>query len=188
MAYLAAAAVLVGLLAAVNLLLTVGVVRRLREHTTELAGLRNRGTGGGYEVALTVGEPVGDFAATSVDGHPIDLGTLGDRPLVGFLSPHCVPCQERLPGFIEFAAARPGGRDGLLAVLVGTGEETAELVERLRPVATVVVEPDRGPIQQALAVTGFPAFVLIEHKVVAASDHELSPVADRDGAMLAAAG
>lgn len=188
MAYLAAAAVLVGLLAAVNLLLTIGVVRRLREHTAELGELRKRGAAGGGEVALKVGAPVGEFAATSVEGRTVTRDTLGDRPLVGFLSPQCRPCKERLPAFVDFAATRPGGRDRLLAVVVGTGEEAAELVEKVRRVATVVVEPDGGPIQQAFAVTGFPAFVLVEQGVVAASDYEFAPVADRDGAALATAG
>lgn len=187
MAYLAAAVVLVGLVAVVNLLLTIGIVRRLREHTAELAELRTRGTGGGGEVALTAGARVGAFAATGVHGRTVTLDTLGDRPLVAFLSPQCGPCKERLPGFLELAGGRPGGRDSVLAVAVGTGEQTAELVEQLRPVATVVVESDRGPVQQAFAVTGFPAFLLVEQGVVVASDYELAPVADRNAAALAGA-
>ncbi|WP_433380522.1 hypothetical protein [Streptosporangium sp. CA-115845] len=54
--------------------------------------------------------------------------------------------------------------------------------------ATVVVESDRGPVQQAFGVSGFPAFVLVEEGVVAASGYELAPVVDRDAVALPAAG
>jgi hypothetical protein len=185
MSYLTAATALVGLMAALNLLFTVGVVRRLREHTAELAALRSGGAGGG-EVALAAGSPVGDLDATGVDGAPVSLGSLGDRPLVGFFSPRCEPCRERLPAFVAHAAARPRGRRGVLAVVVGTPNETADVVRELSPVATVVVEPDQGPIQRAFAVTGFPAFVLVEDGIVAASAYDLTPVTDRDGVAVAA--
>ncbi|MER5625693.1 TlpA disulfide reductase family protein [Streptosporangium sp. NPDC002544] len=187
MAYLAAVAVLVGLLVVTNLIFTVGVVRRLREHTAELAALRDGGSGG-VDVAMPAGSSVDGFDATSVADLPVSLATLGERPLVGFFSPSCQPCKERLPSFVEYAATRPGGRDAVLAVTVGTREETAALVELLRPVATVVVEADRGPVQQAFGVTGFPAFVLVEEGVVAASGYELAPVVDRDAVALPAAG
>lgn len=188
MAYLAAATVLVGLLAAVNLLFTVGVVRRLREHTTELASLRSQGTPGmGESVAHPAGARVGEFTATSVDHRPVASGTLGDRLLVGFFSPHCGPCAERLPGFIAYASSRAGGSGAVLAVVAGTAEESAATVEQLRQVATVVVEPDRGPVQQAFGVAGFPAFVLVNDGWVAASDYDLAPVAERVAATLATA-
>ena len=187
MAYLAAATVLVGLLAAVNLLLTVGVVRRLREHTAELADLRSQGSPGvGAGVAHPAGARVGDFTATSVDHRPVASDTLGDRPLVGFFSPNCGPCKERLPGFIAYASSRTGGPGAVLAVVAGTAEESEATVEQLRQVATVVVEPDQGPVQKAFGVVGFPAFVLVDDGWVAASDFDLSPLAERDAAALAA--
>lgn len=185
MVYIVAATVLFGLLAAVNLLLTVGVVRRLREHTAELAALR-RGPSGN-DVALPVDAEVAGFTATAIDGRPVTLDALGSHPLVGFFSPHCAPCEESLPAFIEHAAGRPGGRNGVLAVVVGGTEETAEVAEQLRAVATVVVEPDGGPAQQAFAVLGFPAFVLLDRGVVAASNYDLTPVVERDTVALPAA-
>ncbi|WP_329430731.1 hypothetical protein OG339_23295 [Streptosporangium sp. NBC_01495] len=189
MAYAAAAAVLLGLLVVTNLILTVGVIRRLREHTAELATLRGGGSGGvDVDVAMSAGSSVGGFDATSVADLPVGLATLGERPLAGFFSPHCQPCKERLPSFVEYAATRPGGRDAVLAVAVGTREETAALVELLRPVATVVVEPDRGPVQRAFGISGFPAFVLVEEGVVSASGYDLTPVLDRDAVALPATG
>jgi hypothetical protein len=76
----------------------------------------------------------------------------------------------------------------LLAVVCGPVEEAADLVRQLDPVATVVVEPDRGPIQQAFEVSGFPAFVLVRDGVAEASSYDLAAVADRDAALLVDAG
>ena len=184
MAYLVAAVVLVGAIATVNLLLTVGVVRRLREHTAELAARRDDPAG---PAGLPVGAPVGEFAATGVSGRPVTRAML-DRPaLVGFFSPGCAPCKEKLPDFVAQAARRPGGPDAVLAVVVGDPAEAAESVAALRPVATVVVEPEDGPLQWAFAIGGFPTFVLVEDGVVAASDDVLPP-AGREAAPVPAAG
>ncbi|MDG6107216.1 redoxin domain-containing protein [Dactylosporangium aurantiacum] len=191
MAYVSAALVLVGLVAAVNLLLTFGIVRRLREQTAELAALR---AGGGApvmpdnDVAYPAGTPLDQFITTDVDGVAVSSTTLGSRPLVGFFSPHCLPCKEQLPAFVEHARTRPGGRDGVLAVVVGTAEETAEVVRQLRAVARVVTEPDQGQVQRAFGVTGFPGFILVEDGVVAASNFLLGAVAEHDTAAQPAAG
>ncbi|MEU8247384.1 TlpA disulfide reductase family protein [Nonomuraea sp. NPDC048916] len=161
----------------------------MREHTAELKALRSGAAAGdGGDIALPSGSPVGQFAATSVDDRLVTLDLLGDHSMVGFFSPHCGPCKERLPAFVEYASSRPGGRDAVLAVVVGTAEDTAEVAEQLRPVATVVVEPDRGPVQQAFAVNGFPAFVLVDKGVVATSNYDLTSVTDRDAVVLMAAG
>ncbi|WP_117211538.1 hypothetical protein [Allorhizocola rhizosphaerae] len=183
MAYLIGAVVLIGLMAAANLLFTFGVVRRLREQTRELAELRGGRIAGG-DVALTAGSPVGEFSATGVDGRPVSLAGLGDRPFVGFFSMGCSACHERLPAFLAFGAARPGGRDRLLAVVAGPAEEAVDLVRQLETVATVVVEAEGGPIQRAFEVTGFPAFVLVRDGVAEASGYDLTPVAERDSALL----
>lgn len=182
MAYLVAALVLVGLLAALNLVFTTGVVRRLREHTTELAALRERGTFTGRSIAHPPGMRIGEFAATGVDGSPVSADGLGERALAGFFSPHCEPCKERLPEFVSYAAARPATDGAVLAVVVGDEHESAAVVDELRKVATVVLEAEEGPIQQAFGVTGFPAFVALADGRVAASDYNLAPVIEHDSA------
>jgi hypothetical protein len=188
MPYLAAAVALFGLLAAVNLLLTIGVVRRLREQTTELAELRARAPMGGDETSLPVGATVAPFEVATVDAHTVSLASLGERPLVGFFSPSCKPCNERLPGFVQHAGSRPGGRDNVLAVVAGTLEGSVEYVEQLRAVATVVVEPDQGPVQKAFGVTGFPSFLLLREGEVDVTDYNLAPIVERDVPAAATAG
>jgi thiol-disulfide isomerase/thioredoxin len=171
MPYVIAALVLVGTVATADLLLTVGVVRRLRELGAEAAAAR--AGGGGGESALPPGTPVGEFAATDVDGRPVTRPGAG---LVGFLSPDCTPCKEQLPAFVRYATERPD----VLAVVVGAPAEAANTVEALRPVATVVVEPPEGPLQQAFGVVGYPTFVLVRDGVMVTADHTLQPVAGRD--------
>jgi peroxiredoxin len=188
MPYLTAAVALFGPLAAVNLLLTIGVVRRLREQTTELAELRDRAPTGCAETSLPVGATVAPFEAATADAHTVSLASFGERPLVGFFSPSCKPCRERLPGFVQHAGSRPGGRDAVLAVVAGTPEASADYVEQLRAVATVVVEPDQGPVQKAFGVTGFPSFLLVRDGEVDATDYDLAPIVERDVPAAATAG
>jgi hypothetical protein len=117
-----AATVFAVVLTLANLLLLLGVIRRLRELSTashdDLAG-----------------------------------------NLVGFFTPGCPACVERLPEFISHA--RQKTPDQTVAVLVGEPEELTEMIEP-RAVAGVVLEPPQGPVAQAFEVKGFPALALLD--------------------------
>ncbi|HSK95694.1 MAG TPA: hypothetical protein VK891_03675, partial [Euzebyales bacterium] len=149
MPYLVAAVVLVGTLCAVDLLLTMAVVRRLRELTRQLGGLAG---GAGVEL-LAVGAPLPAFTAESVDGQAVDSGTAAPA-FVGFLSTTCRSCAEQLPELVEFlrrsqgeAPARvPGDADVLRAgdarrgaavvVVAGPhGPEGEQFVDELRRIS-----------------------------------------------------
>jgi thiol-disulfide isomerase/thioredoxin len=165
MPYLAAGLVLVGALCLFNLVLTVGVVRRLREHGDSLARLS--ASGPSPMVRLGPGSEVGDFTATTVDGETItrDLVT----GVVAFLSTGCEPCQEMLPRLVDYARAAPGGRVEVLAVIAGDREEAMEKAAVLAPVARVIVEESHGPVTVAFQNEWFPALYLLgdEHRLVA---------------------
>ena len=158
MIYLSAAVVLVGLVAVVNLLLTIGVIRRLREHTTKLAGMPD------MDAMKPAGERIGEFSTTTVDGMPISRELLAGWTMVGFFTPHCEPCTAMVPAFIERAIGVPGGRDRVLAVVLGQREEAAKLANRFAEVALVVLESDidSGPLAQAFSVVAFPCFCVID--------------------------
>jgi thiol-disulfide isomerase/thioredoxin len=160
MAYLAAAVIAVAALGLVNLLLTLAVIRRLRQHT-ELLLDRSEPVGDGV---VAVGERPAEFATVDIEGLPVP----GDGPrLVGFFSPQCKPCKETLPAFVEQAARYPQGRSRVLAVVTGDGPEVAEFTSDLSRVAQVVVESLDGPVTRAFQVSGYPAWcVLDEHGVV----------------------
>lgn len=158
MALLIAAVCLLALLGFVHLVVTLAVVRRLREHAVLLAG---RPAGRAGDTIAAAGTVVGGFTATSIDGEPLGNDGLAGRTLVGFFSPGCAPCRDAMPGFLDSARGVALGRDGVLAVVVGEPAEAAEHAEALAPVARVVVEPPDGPLGTAFGVTGYPALAVV---------------------------
>ncbi|MFF4199102.1 TlpA family protein disulfide reductase [Nonomuraea sp. NPDC001831] len=156
MAYLVAFAVLLGL---VNLVFTLGVVRRLRQHSDTLSTLLG-GASGTRRDLLGVGAVVGDFAVQALDGTPITRDSLSGHSLVGFFSPGCDPCADLLPHFIERARDLPAER--VLAVLDGMAPSgVKEYASGLSAVGRVVVDDPSGPVQRAFGVEGFPAVFFI---------------------------
>lgn len=173
MGFLTAAVVAVAALAVLNLVLTLGVVRRLREHSQQLGRLAVGGLSGlggpGEELILPVGERPDEFTAHTVDGGEVSLASLRRPAMVGFFSPDCPPCTEWIPRFV--AAASRSAREQALAVVVADGAEAVADVARLRDVAAVVVEPVDGPVAKAFAVRGFPALcTLAEDGTVLANE------------------
>lgn len=168
--FLIALVVLVGAIVIGDLLLTVAVIRRLRQHTEQLSSLTSFGGPPG-ELVLPAGERAGEFAATTTDGEPVSRDLLSGQTLVGVLSAGCGACKERLPEFVSRAATFPGGRGQVLAVLAGAADEVELYREQLAPVARVIIEaPIDGPVAQALGVQAFPAFALLDAEgTVAAS-------------------
>ena len=158
MSPLAAATAMVGLVAALNLILTVGLVRRMREHSFRLARLTTP-FGNGLPSIIRPGARPGPFASTTVDGIAVDRSGF---TLIAFFTPNCQPCLEETPAFLAHAAAMPGGRDRVLAVIVAAHRDTEAYAERFHDVARVVIEPDHGPIATAFAVEAFPAMVELD--------------------------
>ncbi|HEX6353270.1 TlpA disulfide reductase family protein [Actinophytocola sp.] len=173
MPFLTAGVVLVGLLCVLDLLLSFGIIRRLREQNETLRTMREQQAAAGPDIALPAGATVGEFAATAVSGAPLsDANTDGSRLLVGFFSPGCEPCKERMPQFIEYAT-RFDGR--VIAVAAAGFGETADMVARLGEVAEVVVEADGGPVHKAFGASGYPALCLVDAEgTVLASGWEMS--------------
>ncbi|TDE27161.1 redoxin domain-containing protein [Nonomuraea mesophila] len=145
MSYLIAAVVLVGLLGLANLLLLIGVIRRLRM-TQDASQLPPEG--------LQPGETIPDFTATATDGEPVSAAYLRGNALIGFLSPGCGPCRELLPEFVKEAGRSSGP---VLAVVVATPQDDPAMdIKRLEKVARVVTEAPHGPVQQVFKVSGYP--------------------------------
>jgi hypothetical protein len=172
MPILTAAVICVGALCIVDLVLTLGVIRRLREHTK----LLSVGYGASPALgALAVGATVDAFSATTVTGDAIDGDRLGDDTLIAFFSPTCAPCADLLPKFVGHAVSSGQDRDAVLAVVVGDPGEAAKYLSELQPVAHVVTEPSDGPLSTTFQVTAFPTVLRLRR----ASDGRLV-VADND--------
>ncbi|KWT58917.1 hypothetical protein ADL21_25930 [Streptomyces albus subsp. albus] len=148
-----AALALVAMIGVLDLVLTLGVIGRLRQHT-ELLSL---GGESGPLPALPVGGEVGAFTARTVDGEPLSREALAGDTVVAFFSPTCKPCRENLPAFIRFARAAQDGATRTLAVVVGDAERTASFVAELGPVTRVAVEDRGGPLCSAFGVSAYPA-------------------------------
>ncbi|MFH0518504.1 thioredoxin domain-containing protein [Streptomyces sp. M41] len=150
--------VLVGLLCALNLVLTVGVIKRLREHTDLLAER------GGGRLSLAPGDQVGEFSSRTVEGEPVDHRVIDTETVVAFFSPTCGPCKEKLPKFVEYARTVPGGRDRVLAAVAADRDDAAAaepMVSALAPVARVLAGEDAEQLAEACKVQGFPVILKV---------------------------
>lgn len=161
MTYSAATVTVIAVLSLINTALMLGVIRRLGELRWNSSPM----VGGGAEAPpMTVrpGARVGDFIVTAVDGGTVSRADLAGPTLVAFLAPGCQACDFSVPAFIERAERAPGGRDHVLAVLMGSPRFADELRERLAPVARVLAEEEEGgPLVRAFGVLGLPAFALL---------------------------
>ncbi|GAA3166186.1 TlpA family protein disulfide reductase [Nonomuraea roseoviolacea] len=159
MSYLIAVVALLCALCLVLLLVTLGLVRRIREHTklldalyeqVDLMGPLPAGAG------PAVGDVVAEFAATTVDGAPVTRDLLPDGTVVAFLSPDCAGCHEQLPELASWAAEQD--RERVLAVVDGRSGDPGSLVATLTPVAQVVVDDAAAPVGSAFGVRSYPTF------------------------------
>lgn len=167
MAYLAAAVALVGVLCVLDLLLTIGVIRRLKDHT-RLLDANSR-----PPLRPRPGDVVGEFAATDTQGRALSRGGLEAGTLVGFFTTGCAPCKEQLPLFVEHAARQSGE---VIAVVAAPAPDEA-MIAQLSPVARVVVELPDGPTVGAFHVSGFPTVLVVgDDGTVAATGNTVDAV------------
>jgi thiol-disulfide isomerase/thioredoxin len=179
-AYVWVAIAVVGALCVFDLFLSFGVIRRLREQTEALERLG--GLGGGSDATVRVGDRVGDFVARTTAGEAVHRDHPDAVRLVGFFSPGCAPCAERIPQFLAY-----GGRAGMplvAVVVVDRGDtaaqaEGASYVTRLDGAAQVVMEGTGGAVATAFGVTSFPALCLIDPQgIVVASGNTIGELPD----------
>src|SRR5512139_3615416 len=107
MPILVAAVVVLGAVTVLNLLLTIGIVRRLRAN----ASAAGRST----PFALRAGAAIGEGEVMDTTGEPVRAGGLSGA--VAFLSADCAACHDQLPGLVDYA--RREGRDQVLVVVAG---------------------------------------------------------------------
>lgn len=165
-------------LSALNLFLTATVLRR---HATPGGSL-----GAGHAdfdpdaaVAGLVGRQVPDFTATTSEGGSVSGAELAGRHvLVGFFSTTCTACLDEAPGFAFRVTAAGYSRSDVLVVVDGDRAQAGPLLGVLEPVATVVVEPEFGPIAQGFGVIGFPLFFHVAFGTVARATLSLAELGD----------
>lgn len=165
MGVLTAAVSIIAVLAAFNLLLTFGLIRRLR-----LMG----STGVGKPALPALGALVGSFATSTLDGATVSERDLLSGPaVVGFFEAECQPCADLKREILD-----RGAPASLLAFVEGSAQDQATLAFA-RDLATfarvAVVEPSSSPAR-AFGVTAFPTLMRLHDGVVVAAGHRLGDV------------
>ncbi|MFI6325934.1 hypothetical protein ACIBG8_51045 [Nonomuraea sp. NPDC050556] len=137
MPFVIAALVVVGAVSALNLTLTLAVIRRMR--TTE----------------TPAGPPLLPVGSTLPD-----VSGIGSPAVVGFFDTECKACPGQIEPFLRLVRQAGHTADRVLAVVSGPGGEA--YAATLGESATVVVEPTNGPVCLAFPNSVFPAFYLAD--------------------------
>src|ERR1700730_755900 len=162
-------------LSAVNLVLTLGVVRRVNLLTRSAAAtVAAVGAQPDTPTLPAVGAEPADFTALAFDGDHISRGDLIGQTLAGFFATGCTPCQQLILPFMSYAGALPGGRQQTLAVIAGIDNESAKLAGLLDTLARVIVEPAGGPAAAAFGVGVFPPVGMLDCNRPRASGVDMS--------------
>lgn len=160
--FLTAVVVVVGIVCVLNLLLLFGVIRRLKEHDQAIAKIPVGAANAPVDTIRAPGSAIDEFAAVSTDDVPVTRDTLTGATVVGFFSVSCPPCVESAPRFARHGAGIPGGKDGVLAIVIADDDEDpAGMVGILGESARVVVEGYDGPLATAFGVTAFPTYAVV---------------------------
>jgi len=163
-----AAVVVIGVITLLNLVLTMGVIRRLREQAATGTPRHDE------QRRPIVGATVGRFSTVDVDGRELSLGDLTGPAVVGFFTPSCAPCQALLPQFVaQVGALAEPGWHALAVIVAEPGEDDTEYRQLLAPVARTVVEAPHGTLQHAFGTGTFPTIAVIdEHHTITASSFD----------------
>ncbi|MFI6048443.1 hypothetical protein ACIA8C_43020 [Nocardia sp. NPDC051321] len=160
MSILIAVTTILAIATAAHLVVTLGLVRRLRAHTDLLAQLADN-----TDRLLPTGTPIPAFTAQTVDGDVIDQTNLRHPAAVALLAVDCPHCRTNLPEFVAYIHGAGYPRERVLAV-VTTNERTdptarQDMLDILTPVATVVCETSTdGTVTTSFDAQAFPAFYL----------------------------
>ena len=161
MAFVVSGFIVVGGLCLLNMLLTFGVLRRLREHSAQLAEIPDfsMDDGPGYS-AKFIGRPLSGFSARAIDGTLVSSESLtGNAGMIAVLRIGCGPCHEQLPGFVAWAS----NTDATATALVtGAESDAREMTDRLAKVSVVVAGREADELAEALGINVFPTFLEID--------------------------
>lgn len=158
---LTAAVVVIGVVALMNMVLTLAIVRKV-----------NAGDGSPQSGQLIErGRRPPDFTASLLDGSSSSLSDFTSRPTVFvFASPTCRPCLDSMPTYAHLAKVAP--RVGAELVIVSDGErdETKRMLDQYGIDCRTIIAPRAAhPLMKQWNVTGTPSFVHLEKGLVRSS-------------------
>ena len=163
MSYVMTAFTLVTILCVLNLVLALGIIRRLRHHSELL-----KPSGSGSEHAsvpdipiLPAGQRPAPFEVTTYDGATLTLDDLAGEALLGFFSPGCQSCRDRVPEFLARHLQRPADTGPAVAVITGHDQDSDDMAASLAEHVIVVRQAPGGPLLNAFQVAGYPMVLLL---------------------------
>ena len=158
---LTTAVVLLAVVTAAHLLLTFGLVTKLRELREHGAGVPAKDPD-----LPQPGRVVAPFSVTDLDGAEITDADLAGRVQVGFFAAGCAPCAT-----LSDALAADPPTDRFIALIDGdpAADNTKRLLEKLTGLGRVALISVDHPVILAFAVTSFPTLLHTHSGVVTAS-------------------
>jgi peroxiredoxin len=148
---LVVSSILLWVVVLLNILLTLGLARRVRVAIPVMDSLK-------------VGQKAPNFNVQTLQGKTITLANYADQlTAFVFISPHCKPCREELPHLRELSfKARDYGAE-IVLVSDEDEESTRAFVDGTVDSLTVLVAPrDRNPLFRDYKVPGTPSFYLLD--------------------------
>lgn len=142
---------LLWVLVLLNLLLTLGLARRMRAAFPKIEFLK-------------VGQAAPDFTAQTLEGETVTLSTYAQRAIAFvFISPDCKPCLDELP---RLEGLRPKARQfGAELVLVSDANaaKTQSFVEEHRLDLPILIAPrENNPFFVDYKAMGIPFYCLVD--------------------------
>lgn len=133
-----------------NILLTVGLARRISRQFPKMESLK-------------AGQPAPDFEAWTLDGEPVTRASYeGQSTVFVSISPHCGPCRDEIP---KLERLRPQAEShGHLLILVSNSEEreTRAFLEELGSTLPVLVAPhERTSFLRDYKSSATPSFCFV---------------------------
>ncbi|MCY1018163.1 TlpA family protein disulfide reductase [Pyxidicoccus sp. MSG2] len=162
--------VILAVLVVANLMLTLGLIGRLRT----LQEMVNNQVIVRDPFLPQKGEEVGRFEATTMDGEAFTDAALREgKTLVGFFATGCRVCSSVRKQLLESPPGMP-----LMAFIEGDpgDPDTLAVGASLKHMARVALLSDGDSVTRAIKQAGYPTLVLVDKGVVAASGHYLHEV------------
>jgi peroxiredoxin len=157
--------ILLWMLMLFNILLTVGLARRIKARLPHLEPLK-------------VGQKAPDFTAWTLEAEPVSLAHYAEhRVALVFVSPTCNPCREEVSTIVPLQLQRSAGN--LLVVFVSDADEedTKQLASELNITQPVLIAPrDRTSFLMDYKVNSTPAFCILNAGKVEATGSRLSEI------------
>jgi peroxiredoxin len=141
-----------------NLLLTWGMVRRLR-NLQEQVGLAF----GPLQNGLAPGDPAPDFFAVTASGDRVTRDELvRSETVLAFFSPTCSACESHIPSVRQLAGLAPGSGPAVVAVVDGRVDESSHLVDEMEGDVVMVFAPrSENDLLEDYRVNAYPSYYVI---------------------------